>query len=381
MKGQRGSFLGFTYNNIHSSVLGITRTSEGDRFDLGLAPTLKDFVTEVPNENGQYFFGAKYSKRDFTIKYAFDGITEYQLQIIKSCWGDKKIHDLIFDETPYKIYSAQMTGNSQIKHLAFEENGQRIYKGEGSFIFTCYFPLARSRYEYQQDYVVENINEWVDDSNFYILQENAIVVKEGLLNRSIIQYDLIDDETETVTSLMHGEQDAYEEWLYDDNLLIDAAGSLDETCVPSQYGLIDSELNNYDEWIESSKIPDNLVYGKFSQGKYHLFNAGDISVPFKIWFVLPDTEQLSFTISCGNKSISFEGITKQKLPGAPADYYCVFDSGSNSLEGYSSERKQTGTLYNHFLKEGAFFLLPIGEQDLYITGAMPNSIDLKYYYL
>jgi hypothetical protein len=35
-------------------------------------------------------------------------------------WSDKKVHDLIFDEYPYKVYSAKITGHNQIKHIAFE---------------------------------------------------------------------------------------------------------------------------------------------------------------------------------------------------------------------------------------------------------------------
>jgi hypothetical protein len=92
------------------------------------------------------------------------------MNTIKRSWNDKKIHDLIFDETPYKVYSAKMTGNSMLKHLAFtEQDGSRVYRGEGSFVFTCYFPFARSRYEYQEDYTVDNIHEWVDGSEFSTL--------------------------------------------------------------------------------------------------------------------------------------------------------------------------------------------------------------------
>jgi phage-related protein len=58
---------------------------------------------------------------------------------LKSHFGDKKIHDLIFDETPYKIYSAKVTGTATIKHLAFSEGSTgRVYKGEGSIQFTCF---------------------------------------------------------------------------------------------------------------------------------------------------------------------------------------------------------------------------------------------------
>jgi hypothetical protein len=42
---------------------------------------------------------------------------------MKMIWNDKKIHDFIYDEYPYKVYSAKLTGTSQIKHLAFVEDG------------------------------------------------------------------------------------------------------------------------------------------------------------------------------------------------------------------------------------------------------------------
>jgi hypothetical protein len=85
---------------------------------------------------------------------------------MKYIWNDKKIHDFIYDEYPYKVYSAKLTGQSQIKHIAFEESGKRIYKGEGTLVFTCYFPYARSRYEYQEDYTTGTIPEWCDDKDF-----------------------------------------------------------------------------------------------------------------------------------------------------------------------------------------------------------------------
>jgi hypothetical protein len=52
---------------------------------------------------------------------------------LKRHFGDKGIHDLIFDETPYKIYSAKVTGTATIKYIAFSEGEtNRLYKGEGS---------------------------------------------------------------------------------------------------------------------------------------------------------------------------------------------------------------------------------------------------------
>jgi hypothetical protein len=54
-------------------------------------------------------------------------------------FGDKKIHPLIFDETPYKTYQAKVTGSSTLKYIPFgDKDFGRIYKGEGTVTFTCY---------------------------------------------------------------------------------------------------------------------------------------------------------------------------------------------------------------------------------------------------
>ena len=137
-----GDFLGFSYNGVHSSELGIFRTSEGSRFNENLLPTSKDITVQVPGGDGTYYFGSYYSQRNFTISYAFDELTEVQIERLGRIFGDKKIHPLIFDEKPYKTYYAKVTGTTSIKHVPFTIEDQRIYKGEGTIQFTCYQPFA-----------------------------------------------------------------------------------------------------------------------------------------------------------------------------------------------------------------------------------------------
>jgi hypothetical protein len=51
---------------------------------------------------------------------------------------------LVFDERPYKIYRAKVTGSATMKHIPFAEGEtNRLYKGEGTIQFTCYDPFAR----------------------------------------------------------------------------------------------------------------------------------------------------------------------------------------------------------------------------------------------
>lgn len=144
----KGDYKGFTYNNIHSSELGIVRTSDGSRFNQNLLPTVQDKTVQVPGGDGMYFFGSYYTQKQFTVPFAFDSLGEEQMAKIKQVFGDKQVHQLFFDETPYKIYNAKVTGTATIKYIPFAEGeNNRLYKGEGSIQFTCYEPFARCVYD------------------------------------------------------------------------------------------------------------------------------------------------------------------------------------------------------------------------------------------
>jgi predicted phage tail component-like protein len=126
-------FIGFTYNGKHSyRDLKIYRTSNGDRYEENVLPTLTEKTAAVDGMVGQYYFGTQVGPRTFNISFAFDEVTEAGLQEIKRTFNGEGIHDLIFDEEPYKVYSAKVTGTATMKHLCFEIEGSRVYRGEGS---------------------------------------------------------------------------------------------------------------------------------------------------------------------------------------------------------------------------------------------------------
>lgn len=159
----RGDYIGFSFNGKHSSDLGIMRTSNGSRFDENLLPTMQDKTAQVPGGDGTYYFGSYYTQRQFPVSFAFDNLTEEQVAQLKSLFGDKKIHDLIFDERPYKTWKAKVTGSAMLKYIPFAEGAtNRIYKGEGSLQFTAYQPYAVCTKKWLEDYEEdwENIDEW-----------------------------------------------------------------------------------------------------------------------------------------------------------------------------------------------------------------------------
>ena len=188
-------YVGFTFNGIHSSSLGIVRTSEGSRFNENLLPTIQEKTVQVPGGDGMYHFGSYYTQRQFNISYAFDKLTEEQLAKIKQVFGDKKIHELIFDETPYKKYYAKVTGSASIKHIPFEEGAtNRVYKGEGSFQLTAYDPYAYSVNKYLNEYSQDNIEEWKDAANLLEVQgdyDKLIGTEIQLYNPGVKESDFI----------------------------------------------------------------------------------------------------------------------------------------------------------------------------------------------
>ena len=155
-------YIGFSFNGVHSSELGIKRISEGSRFNENLLPTIQDKTIQIPGGDGMYYFGSYYTQKQFNISYAFDSLTEEQLSRIKAVFGDKKPHRLIFDEAPYKAYLVKVTGTASIKHIPFSEGEtNRVYKGEGNIQFTAYNPFACSVYKYLNEFSgYTNQQEW-----------------------------------------------------------------------------------------------------------------------------------------------------------------------------------------------------------------------------
>lgn len=189
----RGSYLGFTYGGIHSSELGIVRTSASNRYDDQLLPASKAKTVEVPGGDGSYFFGQQFTQRQFTVNFAFDHLTDEQLRTLRAALGHKTVKPLIFDETPYKVYAAAVTGNATAKHLCFDDNYYgRVYKGEGTIQFTCFYPYARSRYKFLEDYNLNSIPEWGNDESFRNIDEWKAASGMVLKTKGYDQDTLID---------------------------------------------------------------------------------------------------------------------------------------------------------------------------------------------
>ena len=81
----KGDFTGFSFDGIHSSILGITRVSDGDFYEENLHPDFENKITSVPGKDGEYYFGNDYGSKPIKISIAFDSVTEKQLRLINRC--------------------------------------------------------------------------------------------------------------------------------------------------------------------------------------------------------------------------------------------------------------------------------------------------------
>lgn len=176
MAGIAGDFTGFTLGEVHTSELGITRVSEGNRYTENLTPTFTDKTAQVAGVNGTYYWESFYTQQKFSINFAFDSITEKELHRLRQVFNQQELRRLIFDERPYKYYMVKVTGTPTFKTICFDENhnGQmiRIYKGEGTVEFTAFYPFAKSVHKYLNEFSCSNINEWKDSINMKISKDD-----------------------------------------------------------------------------------------------------------------------------------------------------------------------------------------------------------------
>ena len=154
----KGDFISFTYNGVHSTELGVMRVTSSNRYTDALLPTIQDKAVQASGSHGTYFFGSYYTQRPITITVAFDEVSESQIRLMRKKFGDQLSHELIFDDEPYKVYYAKVTGTPQLQYVPF--SSPRVYKGEGTFTFTCYEPFAHTpnNCKYLDQYVVNGTN-------------------------------------------------------------------------------------------------------------------------------------------------------------------------------------------------------------------------------
>lgn len=178
-------FRGFRFGNVHSSDLHLEVVSTSNRYEARILPAPTDTVQDVPGSDGQYYFGSVYKNREITINVAFDNVTEQIYRKIRQLFATDKPQDLVFDEEPYKTWKAKLKAKPDFKSLCFtDDDGNRVYKGDGKLQFICYFPYAFCFDKYvvkAADYYMLTPPEQIlceisnDEDDFYFASRNLPV--------------------------------------------------------------------------------------------------------------------------------------------------------------------------------------------------------------
>ena len=373
-------YIGFTFNGVHSSELGIKRTSEGSRFNESLLPTIQDKAIQIPGGDGMYYFGSYYTQRQFNISYAFDSLTEQQLSRIKAVFGDKKLHRLIFDEAPYKVYLAKVTGSASIKHIPFAEGAtNRVYKGEGSIQFTAYEPFARSVYKYLDQYITVirtlqpttyiELSEQMCLGSFSWNENNLPIpgkryrITYNNLESIEVATEHIDDDSHTIA--IGNEKFSVEYHLHSKDIefwgIEEDAGKI----VSIKIEQIEEPYQNLPEWKDAANLLKNQgEYDKLIGNYIKLYNPGDKETDYVCVLnfqngVIPSGE---IKILDGDIPIDSTLVLKE-IKAKGEDVQIRINTKLNLIEGYkyrSVDGKyiKSSTLYNDCIVSGGFTKIP-----------------------
>lgn len=328
MSGLKGDFIGFTFDNKHSSELGIVRVSEGSRYDENLLPSIEDKFVRVPGGDGNYFFGSYYTERDFNISIAFDNLSEEQFRELRQHLSGKKVGELIFDEAPYKVYKVKVATSPNLKYICFDKEGDdgkriRIYKGEGSISFKTLSPFAKSKHKWLSEYRSST-------TSTVSTEEDNLLTKEDLYNPKLVELG-----------------DNVDEWA--------AASGMKE---------------NQKE-IEGEDIHD---YDTYNNGTINLYNPGDVETDFIL--KTTDSKEITFTLN-GNPELKINPITLKD-----GDISYQINSKTELIEGLNAEGYLTGNIYNEYIAGGSFFKIPLGDSTLTLPSDLTKeNVEIKYDYL
>ena len=393
----RDDYIGFTYNGHHSSEYRIVRVSSGSRYETSLVPTPKDTTIDAVGRDGLYYVTSKYQQLTIPVNIAFDDLYDEDIRKMKEWLSPKTEGELWFDEDPYKQYSAKITSNPKLSWIAFddpEKEKGRVYKGEGTIQFICYYPWATSRFRnlsevYRDVYGVEDPSASTKVINTFV-ERNADSISLSLSTTNFIT-------TTPLTCL-----DTQKSHLVTDQE-IQVEGNLTVITITPATIFDNEELQigngyfnfSYKEknlsvslprgWetasgLEAKRVLETTGTGKtfdhIKQGASEalVYNAGNIATPCQLSFSLAakkGIQKIEYFKGTGTSSSSSLGRlyvdTSQLYDATNAkEEAFLLDSKLHLLLGIKMPNSpgtyiQTGNVYNYAIVGGDFFDIEPGE--------------------
>ena len=261
-----GDFIGFSFDDVHSSDLGVLRVSDGSRYNEYLLPTSQDVTVQVPGGDGTYYFGSYYTGKPFPISIAFDSLTEEQLRKLRQTFTLKKIGRLIFDEAPYKYYMAKVVSQPQLKYICFGRPGEpRVYKGEGTIQFMAYYPYAKSTHLSLKDSEGNFYKEFQDANRVEWAEESGLPETSPSLSGATVTVENVGDLEMDWRALYSFDS----QWGIPSRIEINGVGLLTLSNVTQMTGdsyIAINSKTNLIEGLDADENPTGNLYNKYISG-------------------------------------------------------------------------------------------------------------------
>lgn len=368
----RGDYLGFTFDGVHSSELGIVRTSDGNKYNENLTPAFSDIVATVPGLDETYYFGSNFTEATTTIKFAFDDLTDKQIRKIKKLFSQKEPKDLIFDEVPYKVYTVKPQSIPTLSYLCFGEGEKRIYKGEGTITFIAYSPFARSRFKYLEDYTLESIPEWkgsINDSEGILNNKEEWKISSGMINSDTEisnanyqrgYYIDIYDSHSRFQLYNPGDKVASNVIIFN-TINFYSVNSIYDSTKEIIFFIVKNKLASDPNWYEDPKNEIGCV--ALDKDKIQEYNINSIMIDSRRKLIYGSNYIITNDITDNGKSINID----EKILN------CVYISSEQDFLKYTNNK-----VYNDCIKYGDFFDIPIidNTDDSYVLAVL-NPPDSK----
>ena len=388
-----GDFTGFSFGGVHSSDLGITRVSGGDRYEEKLHPEVSDRTAEVPGLDGVYYFGSEHRERAFDITLGFDSLTEEQFRRLRTIFSTKEVKELIFDERPYKKYMAKIESPVELSFVCFDEprkvigaerKGIRITERTATTSSVISdvsegLDVTLSESTYQSFFSSDGTNTFeYRDSVWYLVEEEA----EVELSNYGIEVTINDPSVENIGFKVTNSTTNGVTWEQVTPYTIDythvqriykGEGKISFICHYPYAKSVFKELpEGSDEWAFSSGILSVSDYSEFDRydntsGIINIYNGGDLPTNFSLYcpFLVSHSMKLKYYTSANTLGgqLNIGDITPLDNITGHNDIGFLINTSNGLIQGVQSityaadgvSYVTSSNFYNRYIKSGSFF--------------------------
>lgn len=386
-------FTGFQLGEWHSSKLGITHVSGGDRYEESLQPEINDITVSVPGMDGEYFFGSTYGTRTIDLELAFDHLTDLQLKRLRWYYGSRVIKPLIFDELPYKRYYAKIESPMEFSYVCFDEpekvasdtpqdgvrrtGTEELFETHSLTVSAHDSGTIELRHPPKTEPVVTSSIDCTVSNNIYTFVNNTDTEVQVSVNSS---YD--SPTWEQVYP-----------WVYTGNMIRVYKGEakLSLKCI---YPFARSHFKvlpqiYYDApWESSSGILRAGAYAEFDKyinGTFKLYNPGDMQTGFRMYLprdVAEDGTTLIYYKDGTNETNRL--VLNPMTMASDAHIGVLIDTNNHLIQAVTAVSNDnyttTSYLYNKYVDSGQFFTIRADYSKNSKMTMTNGSQDVKIYY-